>query len=94
MEADHPITAQLTPGDNVPGASKAYRAYPGQPVPAVSATLRLDGNNLETKRVVAKDKSIEFITDLTTGSHQLSPVFTSADGHEVGAYYAIITKLP
>jgi hypothetical protein len=44
--------------------------------------------------VRATDTAIAFTTTLTAGSHQLAPVFTTADGHEVGAYYAVVTKLP
>ncbi len=33
-------------------------------------------------------------TTLTLGSHELAPVFRTADGNEVGAYYAVVTKIP
>jgi len=91
IEADQPITASIPSGRTVPGASRAYRAHPGIAIPAVSATLRIDGQNLETLPVQPDDKSVTFFTTLSSGSHELSPVFTTADGQELGAYYAIIT---
>jgi len=94
VEADQPITAALPPGANVPGATKAYRAHDGMAIPAVTAALRLDGKEVATKPVRAGDKEIRFTTQLIAGSHQLSPAFITADGHEVGAYYAVITKQP
>ena len=39
------------------------------------------------------DTNIVFTSKLTKGSHQLSPVFKTADGKEVGAYYLIVTPL-
>ncbi|HVW00273.1 MAG TPA: arylsulfatase [Planctomycetaceae bacterium] len=93
-EADHPITASLPPGADVPGASKAYRARPGVAIPAARAVLRLDGRDIETKPVHPDDRQISFTTELTAGSHQLAPLFVDADGNEVGAYYTIVTKQP
>ena len=93
-EADQPITAGLPPGADVPGASKAYRAHAGAAIPAVRAVLRLDGRDIESKRVKPGDRQISFTTELTAGSHQLAPVFVDAEGNEVGAYYAIITRQP
>jgi arylsulfatase A-like enzyme len=94
VEADEPIAAALPPGADVPGASKAYRAHAGLAIPATTAALRLDGQELESKPIRAGAKEITFTTMLTAGSHQLAPVFITADGNEVGAYYAVITKLP
>jgi len=92
VEADAPIIAALPAGENVPGASLAYRARPGAAIPAISATLRMDGKDIETKPVQPGDKEITFTTMLTAGSHQLAPVFSDAQGNEIGAYYAIITR--
>ena len=39
------------------------------------------------------DTSAVFTAKLTKGSHQLSPVFKTADGKEVGAYYLIVTPV-
>jgi hypothetical protein len=91
VEADQPITAPLPPGDDVPGASKAFRTHPGVAIPAVTAVLRIDSRDLETKPVEAGDRSVTFTTTLTAGSYQLAPVFVDAEGNEVGAYYAIVT---
>lgn len=92
VEADQPITASLPPGDGVPGASKAYRAHAGFAIPAVRATLRIDNRDLETRPVQAGDRQVTFTTMLNAGSYQLAPVFADADGNEVGAYYAVVTK--
>jgi len=93
VEADHPITASLPAGENVPGASKAYRANDGVSVAAVKATLRLDGKDIETKAVSGSDKQITFTVELEKGSHQLAPCFIIDDGSELGAYYATVTRL-
>jgi arylsulfatase A-like enzyme len=94
VEADHPITAALPPAADVPGASKAFRAHAGVAIPAVSATLRIDDNDLQSKPLPDGAKEITFTTTLTSGSHRLAPIFTDASGNQVGAYYAIVTKQP
>jgi arylsulfatase B len=91
VEANHPIAAALPAGENVPGANPAFRTHPGVAIPVVRATLRLDGREVASKPVSATDTEAVFRTTLEAGSHQLAPVFSSADGHEVGAYYAIVT---
>ena len=63
-------------------------------IPAATATLRIDGRNIASQPVSAADTAIAFTTTLAAGSHQLAPVFVTADGNEVGAYYAVVTKLP
>lgn len=93
VEANHPITAALPPGANVPGATVAYRARPGVAIPATTATLRLDGRDIASAPVRATDTAVAFTTTLTAGSHRLAPVFLTSDGDEVGAYYAVVTKL-
>jgi arylsulfatase A-like enzyme len=93
VEANHPITAALPPGANVPGASIAFRARPGVAIPATTATLRLDGRDIASAPVRATDTAVAFTTTLTAGSHRLAPVFLTADGDEVGAYYTVVTKL-
>jgi arylsulfatase B len=94
FEADAPITAALPPGADVPGANKAYRARPGAAIPVATATLRLNGNDVETKPVQPGDKEVTFTMQLIAGSHQLAPTFVDASGNEIGAYYASITRLP
>lgn len=93
-EANHPITAALPPGAKVPGSEAAFRARPGLAIPATTATLRLNGRDVASTPVRATDTAVSFTTTLTAGSHQLAPVFQTADGHEVGAYYTVVTKLP
>jgi arylsulfatase B len=90
VEADQAIRAELPPGSDVPGASKALRTRPGVSIPVVSATLRIDDTDLESKRVAADAHDVRFKTKLTKGSHKLSPLFVMEDGGEVGAYYAIV----
>ena len=65
--------------------------FPGKALAAVSATLRIDGTDLATKPVTATDTLVSFTAPLAVGSHRLSPVFTTAAGDEVGAYYCIVT---
>jgi len=90
-ETNHPITAALPAGAAVPGASKAFRQSPGLPLPITTATLRLDGKDLQTKPVSDQDTRITFTANLTKGSHQLAPVFLTEKG-EIGAYYVIVQK--
>jgi arylsulfatase B len=92
VEADHPITAALPAAPNVPGATQAYRAHEGVAIPAVRATLRVDGQDLETKPVNGTAKEVTFTTNLTAGSHRLAPVFITRDGDEVGAYYTVVAS--
>lgn len=92
VEADHPIVAGMPPGEDVPGADKAFRAHPGLAIAAVTAALRLDGREIETKPVRPGDREVVFTVTLEAGSHELAPVFICAEGNEVGAYYAVVTR--
>ncbi len=92
VEADQPITASLTPGANVPGATVAYRAVEGKSLDATEVTLRIDGNVVGSKSVSATDREIVFTSRLAKGSHRVSPVFLTPFG-EVGAYYITVTKV-
>ncbi len=56
----------------------------------VRAALRVDGRELESKPVSAGDKQITLTATLTAGSHQLVPVLITANGDELGAYYATV----
>ncbi|TWU30675.1 arylsulfatase [Novipirellula artificiosorum] len=94
LEADMPIASSLAPGEDVPGATQAFRARPGIAIPATNATLRIDGKDLESKPIQPGDKEVTFTAQLTVGSHQLAPLFKDEAGNEIGAYYAIITRLP
>jgi arylsulfatase B len=90
VEADLPITASLAAGENVPGATVAYRAVEGQSIPATSVTLRIDGKIAGAKPVSPADREVVFIARLEKGSHQVSPVFHTRFG-DFGAYYTIIS---
>jgi arylsulfatase B len=90
-EANKPINAVLPAEPNVPGASVAFRANPGNGIHATKATLRINGKDLETKPVGAKAVMVTFTTKLNKGVQQLSPYFHIPQG-ELGAYYAVATK--
>ncbi len=91
LEANHPISAGLPPGANVPGASKAFRNEAGLALPISSAVLQIDDRDLESKSVSEEDSHITFTTSLKKGSYRLSPRFIHAQG-EVGAYYVTVKK--
>jgi hypothetical protein len=58
----------------------------------VSACLRFDGRDLETVVVEPNATVVRFTVPLKAGSHQLAPVFRTADGHEVGCYYCTVAR--
>ena len=88
-ESGKAINEELVPGGDVPGASKAFRAQVGQSIEAKSATLRLNGKDLQIKPVKDGVSKIVFEAKLTKGKHELSPFFTVPEG-ELGCYYAVI----
>ena len=90
-EADRPIVAGLPPGKGVPGASRAFRETPGLALPVVSACLRIDNEDFRTVAVEPDAAVVRFTVPMEVGSHQLAPVFRTADGQEVGAYYCTVT---
>ena len=89
-EANKPINAGLPKLPNVPGASKAFSANPGKGFSFKTATLRVDGKDLSSAPIKKGDTHVLFTANLTKGSHKLAPVFKTADGKEVGAYYLIV----
>ena len=91
-EADAAITAALPAGDDVPGATKAFRAVEGRGIPVVAAVLRVDDHDV-AMTTVADEAAALFTATLTAGSHTLAPVFTTADGQEVGCYYCEVSLL-
>ena len=91
-EAKRAITASLPPGEDVPGASRAFRANPGVALAATRATLRVDGKDIETKPVPKDATQVTFEVDLKAGSHQLAPIFQFASG-TLGAFYCVVRKL-
>lgn len=88
-ESNTAINSNLPAGKDVPGASKAFRATPGVAISVDQATLRIDGKDLETKKVEKSDVEVTFETRLKPGSYQLAPYFHTDRG-ELGAYYAIV----
>eukprot|EP00903_Cladosiphon_okamuranus_P003901 g3899.t1 len=90
-EADTAITAGLPAEPNVPGADKAFSARTGDAFPFTTATMRVDGKDIESKEIPEGATHVTFTAELAKGSHQMSPVFTTADGKEVGAYYLIVS---
>ena len=89
-ESGKGINEELVAGADVPGASKAFRAQVGQSIGAKSATLRLNGKDLQTKPVGKGAIKVVFEAKLTKGKHELSPFFHVPEG-ELGCYYAVIT---
>lgn len=90
VEVEKPITAGLPAGPDVPGADRAFRAHEGVAIPAIRAVLRVDGRELDSQPVSGGDIQITFTATLTAGPHQLAPVFITATGDEVGAYYTVV----
>jgi arylsulfatase A-like enzyme len=93
VEVDQPICAGLPAEPDVPGAHRAFRAREGVAIPVVRAALRVDGREVESKPVAGGDTQITFAATLAAGSHQLAPVFITAAGDEVGAYYTVVTAV-
>ena len=91
-ESKTAINAELPPGANVPGASRAFRSIVGNAISATHAVLRIDGKDLERKPVESDAQQVSFVTDLKQGSYQLAPVF-QIDKGELGAYYVVVTRL-
>ena len=73
----------------MPGADKAFRSHLGLGINATAATLRLNGEDLETISVEDSTESVTFEVNLPAGKHKLSPYFTIPQG-ELGCYYAIL----
>jgi arylsulfatase A-like enzyme len=90
-EVNRAIVAGLPPGQPVPGASRAFRETAGVALPVVSACLRIDGRDLDTVAVEQDATVVRFTVPLEAGSHELAPVFRTADGHEVGGYYCTVS---
>jgi arylsulfatase A-like enzyme len=88
-ESGKKINEFLPAGKNVPGADKAFRSHLGLGINATAATLRLNGEDLETISVEDSTESVTFEVNLPAGKHKLSPYFTIPQG-ELGCYYAIL----
>ena len=86
------VNTALPAGDDVPGATKAFRTAEGNAIGATHAVLRIDGKDLERKPVEKDAQETSFVADLKKGSYQLAPVFQIEEG-ELGAYYVVVTHL-
>ncbi len=93
LESGKAINEELPAGSEVSGASRAFRAQVGQAIGATTATLRLNGEDLQTKPIPKGAKKVVFETQLTEGKHELSPFFTVPEG-ELGCYYAVVSTIP
>ena len=89
VESGKKINEVLPAGENVPGADKAFRSHSGLGIEASAATLRVNGEDLETLPVESSTESVTFKVSLPAGKHKLSPFFTIPQG-ELGCYYAIV----
>ena len=79
-----------------PGCLPSYSAVAGTALPIPTATLRIDGMDLETKAVGDDDTLVRFTQRLEKGSHQFSPYFsikTGGKAAELGCYYLTVTLL-
>lgn len=90
-EIDHPITAGLPAGEDVPG-QKAYRAVPGQAIPVTSASVEIFDQTV-TQEIPAKAREVAFQLTLPAGKTQLETSFTTADDVRYGAYYVHVERL-
>jgi arylsulfatase A-like enzyme len=89
--ADTAIDAGLPPGADVPGVL-AYRARPGVAVAVTKATIEIGDQHAELA-VAPGDKEAVFRLTLTAGRERLATRFETADGQEIGAYYAYVEKV-
>ena len=79
-----------------PGCLPSFSAVPGVALPIKSATLRINGKNLQTKQISLNDPAIIFTQTLNKGLHEISPFFSIfIDGIEqqLGCYYLHITHI-
>ena len=91
-ESGAAINAALPAGEDVPGATQAFRAIKGNAIGATHAVLRIDDQDLARKPVGKDAEEVSFVTELKKGSHRLAPVFEIKEG-ELGAYYVVVTSL-
>ena len=80
------------------GCLPSYSNVVGKALPIVSATLRIDGEDLETQTVGDRDQVVRFVRELGEGSYRLSPYFTqqregrSTVDRSLGCYYVTVTR--
>lgn len=92
VESQAAINSSLPAGEDVPGATKAFRTMPGSSIGATHAVLRIDGKDLQRKPVGKQAEAVSFVTELKAGSYQLAPLFEIPEG-ELGAYYVVVTSI-
>ena len=82
-----------------PGCLPSYSAVHGTALPVASATLRIDGKDIETKPVGEDDASVRFTYQMSKGDHKFSPYFTLKPvgdrntGSELGCFYLSVTPV-
>ena len=86
------INAALPAGEDVSGATKAFRDVKGNAIDATHAVLRIDDQVLDRKPVGKDAEEVSFVTELKKGSHRLASLFEIKEG-ERGAYYVVVTSL-
>lgn len=82
----------------LPGQLPSYSNVKGRALPITAATMRINGQDLETRPVNEADTAVTFTVELTEGSHKLSPYFTQEfNGNQIdkslGCYYIDVKKL-
>ena len=94
QELSRAINADLAPGAAVPGMD-APRETPGRAIGAKTATLQV-GDYSATKAVQPGDEAVKFVVELKKGEHFLEGIFHTGETGEgrLGAYYAVIERLP
>lgn len=96
VESGLKIREGTPPNPPTPGCLPSYSAVPGTALPISSASLRINGQDLETRPVSDDDMSIRFTRRLTKGPHKFSPYFsieTKGVEQELGCYYLTVTLL-
>jgi arylsulfatase B len=91
VELDHPITADLPPGDLVYN-EKSHRSTPGTGFPAVRAVLTIDDRQL-TATVNEQTKAAVLRAELVAGSHRISAKFFDAEGRSLDVFYVYVSKM-
>ena len=83
----------------LPGRLPGFSNVTGQALLIVSATLRIDGKDIETKAVTETDKTIRFTHTLKAGSYKFSPYFSQlpegakTEDRSLGCYYLTVRKM-
>jgi arylsulfatase B len=89
-EAGAAVDAALPPGDDVPGTTP-FRARPGKSVSIVRATLQI-GDQQAASPVEPGAQDVVFTMRLPAGLTRMSGRFHTANGQEIGTYYAYVKK--